>query len=274
MVARTGDAPVTVRSLVADLRAVGLREGATVLVHSSLRALGWVAGGAEAVVEALLTALGPEGTLVVPAFSTGRTDPANWRHPPVPESWWPVIRAETPVYDPRVSSTRQMGAIVDCVLRWPGTRRSDHPHLSFAAHGPLAGRVLGPHPLPYALGETSPLARLYDLGADVLLLGVGHANNTSLHLAEYRAGFPGKRYYDEGAAVLVDGRREWVTFPDLDTNDGDFPEIGLAFEKTTGACRIGAAGRGTVRLMAQRALVDFGVTEMVRLRSRANRIGG
>lgn len=273
-VARTGAAPVTVRSLVADLRAVGLPEGGVVLVHSSLRALGWVAGGAEAVVEALLTALGPEGTLVVPAFSTGRTDPANWRNPPVPEAWWPVIRAETPPYDPRVSSTRQMGAVVDCVLRWPGTRRSAHPHLSFAAHGPLAQRVLDPHPLPYGLGETSPLARLYDLDAHVLLLGVGHANNTSLHLAEHRADFPGKRYYQEGASVLTGGRAEWVTFADLDTNDGDFPAIGAAFEESTREWRVGAAGKGTVRLMGQRALVDFGVTELVRLRSPANRTGG
>src|SRR3954462_14269762 len=63
--------PVTARSLAADLRALGVPAGGLVLTHSSLSALGWVAGGPEAVVAALLAALGPDGTLVVPSFSTG-----------------------------------------------------------------------------------------------------------------------------------------------------------------------------------------------------------
>lgn len=265
-VAAVSDGPATVRTLVADLAALGVPRGGLVLVHSSLRALGWVVGGAEAVVEAVLTVLGPEGTLVVPSFSTGRTDPVRWQHPPVPESWWPVIRAEMPAYDPRVSSTRQMGAIADCVLRWPGTARSAHPHLSFAANGPLAQRVTDPHPLAYGVGETSPLARVYELDGHVLLLGVGHANNTSFHLSEHRASWPGRRTYAEGAAVLVDGRREWVTFPDLWTDDEDFPDIGAAYEAAGGDVMVGRVGAGTARLMRQRPLVDFGVTEIERRR--------
>lgn len=265
-VAAVSDGPATVGTLVADLTALGLPRGGLVLMHSSLRALGWVVGGPEAVVEAVLTALGPEGTLVVPSFSTGRTDPARWQHPPVPESWWPVIRAEMPPYDPRVSSTRQMGAIADCVLRWPGTIRSAHPHLSFAANGPLAARVVDPHPLPYAVGDGSPLARLYDLDGHVLLLGVGHANNTSLHLSEHRASWPGRRTYTEGAAVLVDGRREWLTFEDLLTDDEDFPAVGEAYEAAGGEVTVGRVAAGPARLMRQRPLVDFGVTELERRR--------
>lgn len=266
VVTRTGqNRPVTVNSLVSDLAELGLANGSLVLVHSSLSALGWVAGGAEAVVEALLATLGPEGTLVVPSFSTGRTDPARWRYPPVPETWWPVIREETPPYDPRVSSTRQMGAIVDCVLRWPGVRRSSHPHLSFAALGPLAEAVLEPHPLPYGTGDESPLGRVYDFGGYVLLLGVGHDNNSSLHLAEFRADFP-KTAYEEGASVLVDGVRRWVTFPDYDSDDSDFTDVGAAFEANGAGVRVGPAGAGTARLMLQRDLVDFAVGEIERLR--------
>lgn len=260
------EAPATVRSLVADLTALGLPECRVVLMHSSLRALGWVVGGAEAVVEAVLTALGPEGTLVVPAFSTGRTDPVRWQHPPVPERWWQVIRDEMPAFDPRVASTRQMGAITDCVLRWPGTLRSSHPHLSFAANGPLARDLLEPHPLPSSVGDGSPLSRLYDLDGHVLLLGVGHANNTSLHLSEHRASWPGRKTYTEGAAVLVDGHREWVTFEALWTDDEDFPAIGEAYEARGGEVTVGRAGAGTARLMRQRPLVDFGVAEIGRTR--------
>lgn len=259
-------APATVRSLTADLTALGLPRGGVVLMHSSLRALGWVVGGAEAVVEAVLAVLGPGGTLVVPSFSTGRTDPARWQHPPVPEAWWQTIRDEMPAYDPRVSSTRQMGAIADCVLRWPGTLRSAHPHLSFAANGPLAREVVEPHPLPYGVGDGSPLARVYALDGHVLLLGVGHANNTSLHLSEHRASWPGRRTYTEGAAVLVDGRREWVAFEDLLTDDEDFPAVGAAYEDAGGEVTAGRAGAGEARLMRQRPLVDFGVRELERRR--------
>jgi aminoglycoside 3-N-acetyltransferase len=267
-VERSTLAPATVRSLTGDLAALGVPRGGTLLVHSSLRALGWVAGGAEAVVEALLAALGPEGTLVVPSFSTARTDPARWQHPPVPESWWPVIRAETPAFDPRVSSTRQMGVIVDCVLRWPGTVRGPHPHVSLAAHGPLAASIVSPHPLDAGLGDASPMGRLYDLDAHVLLLGVGHGNNSSLHLAETRAGFPGKEFYEEGAAVLVDGERRWVTFTDFQTDDEDFPDVGAAFEASGDTTRVGRVGAGEARLMRQRALVDFAVADLARRRSR------
>jgi len=260
-------APATVRSLVRDLEALGLGTGDLVLMHSSLRALGWVVGGAEAVVEAVVTVLSPSGTLVVPSFSTGRTEPARWQHPPVPEQWWQVIRDEMPAYDPAVSSTRQMGAIADCVLRWPGTLRSGHPHLSFAAFGPLARELTDPHPLSMGVGDTSPLGRLYDLDAYVLLLGVGHANNTSLHLAEHRASWPGRRTYTEGAAMTVDGRREWVAFEDLLTDDSDFPAIGEAYEAAGGAVTAGRVGAGPALLMRQRPLVDFAVAEIERRRA-------
>ena len=254
--------PATVASLTTDLSALGDLSGSVVLVHSSLSALGWVVGGADAVVEALLDVV---GTLVVPSFSTHRTDPGRWQHPPVPESWWPVIRSEMPPYDPRTAGTRNMGAIVDRVLRQPGTLRSAHPHLSFAANGPLAEDVVGTHPLPYGVGDTSPLARVYDLDGHVLLLGVGHGNNTSLQLSEHRASWPGRRDYEEGASLLVDGKREWVTFPDLLTSDEDFPAIGAAFEET-GQVTVATVGAGEARLMRQRALVDFGVREIERIR--------
>jgi aminoglycoside 3-N-acetyltransferase len=216
------------------------------------------------VVEALLTCLGTAGTLVVPAFSTHRTDPAHWGNPPVPESWWQVIRDEMPPFDPRVATTRQMGSVAECLRTWPGTVRSPHPHYSFAAYGPLAAHVVSDHPVEAGLGDLSPLARLYDLDALVLLLGVGHGNNTSLHLAEARADSP-KAYRREGASVLVDGERRWVAYDDLITDDEDFPDVGADFE-ATGAVQVARVGSGQARLMRQRGLVDFAVGELARRR--------
>lgn len=123
-------------SLTADLRALGLPFGATVMVHSSLARLGYVAGGAHAVVAALLEVLGPGGTLVMPTHSGDLSDPAGWRNPPVPEAWWQTIKDEMPPFDAELTPTRQMGAIVECFRHVRGARRSDHPTVSATALGP------------------------------------------------------------------------------------------------------------------------------------------
>ncbi|MFI5906665.1 aminoglycoside N(3)-acetyltransferase [Dactylosporangium sp. NPDC051541] len=248
--------PGTTGSLTAQLRELGLPAGATVIVHSSLSRLGWVAGGAQALVLALLAAVGPEGTLVMPAHSRNLTEPSDWGDPPVPQAWWEIIRAETPPFDPRTTPTGHMGATVECFRAFPGVLRSNHPTVSFAALGPLAARITQGHELADGLGEGSPLARLYDADAWVLLLGVGHDNNTSLHLAEYRADAP-KTYHRQGSPVLVDGRREWVTYRELDDDTSLFDPLARDFAEITGGEVTGTVGAGAARLMRQRALVDF-----------------
>ncbi|MFV2087866.1 aminoglycoside N(3)-acetyltransferase [Micromonospora sp. LOL_021] len=226
------------------------------LVHSSLKALGWVCGGPVAVVQALLDTLGPDGTLVVPTHTPDNTDPAGWQHPPVPESWWPVIRAHTPGFDPAVTPSRWMGAIAETVRTWPGARRSDHPQVSFAAVGPLAEPVVAGHQLDDMLGERSPIGAVHRLDGDVLLLGVGHHRNTSLHLAENRQPDPPRK--QEGAAVRTPTGHAWTRWQDVDIDEGDFGQLGAAFE-TTGNASIGQVGAAECRLMRQRPLVDFAV---------------
>jgi aminoglycoside 3-N-acetyltransferase len=256
--------PPTVTSLTADLRALGVEPGMTMLVHSSLRAIApWVVGGAQAVILALEAALTPDGTLVMPCHSSELSDPADWANPPVPSHWWELIRREMPAYQPDLTPTRHMGAIPENFRKQEGVVRSDHPQTSFAAWGKAAHLVTADHRLNSSLGEHSPLARIYDLDGWVLLLGVGHDSNTSLHLAEYRANFPGKALCRQGAPLLVDGVRQWVTFEDLDFgNTDDFPTLGAAFAQETGLVRSGKVGNAQAHLMPQRPLVDFAVTWM------------
>ena len=93
-------APRTQDSLTRDLLRLGVTPGETLLVHCAMSALGWVAGGAEAVVRALLGAVTDAGTLVMAAQSSQLSDPANWGAPAVPDDWVETIRAELPPFDP------------------------------------------------------------------------------------------------------------------------------------------------------------------------------
>src|SRR3979411_1950686 len=77
--------PLTAEEVRRALIGAGVANGALVIVHSSLSRLGWVVGGAQSVVMALVDVVGVEGTIVMPA-QTGVSDPAKWRNPPVPQA--------------------------------------------------------------------------------------------------------------------------------------------------------------------------------------------
>ena len=166
---------------------LGLERGDVAIVHTSLSSLGYVVGAQHTVIDALLDALGPEGTLVMPAQSPDLTDPATWRFPAVPPDWVEAIRDEQPAYDPDRTPTWRLGVVAELFRTWPGVGRSAHPVCSFSATGPVAGFILEPHALDDPFGEDSPLARLYALNARIVLLGTGWQVCTALHLAERRA---------------------------------------------------------------------------------------
>ncbi|WP_068169931.1 aminoglycoside N(3)-acetyltransferase [Neokomagataea thailandica] len=230
-IARSTHGPVTTERLVEDLRALGVRPGMTIMVHTGLSRIGWVCGGAHSVISALITAIGPEGTLMMPAQSPSLSDPQHWENPPVPQSWWPTIRASQPPYDPALTPTYQCGIVAETFRHWPETQRSTHPLLSLCARGANAQELLKDQPLDDPLGNQSPLAALENKGGFILMIGSGWETCTALHLAERRAE-PNGPTIQEGAPMLINGQRQWVpiTLPLMDS--ARFVTIGAQLDGT------------------------------------------
>ncbi|MCW5695982.1 MAG: AAC(3)-VI family aminoglycoside N-acetyltransferase [Bauldia sp.] len=162
------EAPVTIDAMTGQLRALGVGAGGVLLVHTSFRAVRPVEGGPGGLIAALQAAVGPEGTLVMPSW----TD-----------------RDDAP-FDPAADrANTDLGVVADIFWRLPGVLRSDHP-FAFAARGPKAAALLAdPLPLPPHI-PASPVGRVHDLDGQVLLLGVGHDADTTIHLAELIASVP------------------------------------------------------------------------------------
>lgn len=249
------DFPKTRSSLAEDFRNLGLKKGMTVIVHSSLKSLGWVVGGPVAVVQALMDVITEEGTLVMPAHTAHYSDPAGWLNPPVPEEWWPVIRDEMPAFDPKITPTYFMGAIVEAFRTFPGVIRSNHPTESFAAWGKNKETIINGQTLDFALGEDSPLGKMYELGGHVLLIGVGYDSNTTMHLAEHRV--PNPKTEENAGPYYLDGQRVWKTFTQISYREELFEEIGNAYEEAGYTVKKGKAGLSECRLIPQMELVDF-----------------
>ena len=208
-------------------------------MHTSFRAVKPVESGPLGLIEAVRGALGPDGTLVMPSWS-GNDD--------VP-------------FDPLISpAASDLGVVADTFWRLPGVIRSDHLQ-AFAAAGPQAELITSdPLPLPPHIPE-SPVGRVHDLNGQVLLLGVGHDADTTLHLAELLASVPYRvpRY----CTVLEEGRPVRIEYGENDhccarfaLADGWLRERGLQAE--------GEVGHGHARLIRSRDLVGVTVDELTR----------
>lgn len=211
--------PITKERIIYDLMRGGIDSRDNVLLHSSLSSLGWVIGKSMTVVDAFLEVL-VDGTLIMPAQTGDNSDPSKWVNPPVPESWWPIIREHTPSFHPEHFDTRGMGKVVECFRHYKGVLRSPHPTSSFLAKGRQAKYIVKNHPLTPTFGMASPLGRLYDLNAKVLLLGVGFGNATALHLAEAISGVLSKE--QNGTKF----NEKWVDYEDFAYDSDRFEEIG------------------------------------------------
>lgn len=244
--------------IIKSLNEIGVSKGQCVMVHTSLSSLGFVCGGAQTVIEALIDVIGETGTIIMPTQSWKNLDPSCGVHWQEPEEWWQIIRDNWPAYNKDITPTNTMGAVAEMFRKWKSALRSDHPARSVAAWGKYADYITQNHSLTDVFGETSPIGKLYELNGYVLLLGVGYDKNTSLHLADVRANYPSKHNCVEHSAIIENGNRVWKSYETLYVDGEDFNLIGREFERFC-CVKKTSIGNGTAIFMNQRDLVDFAV---------------
>ncbi len=180
-------------TLTDAFRAIGLHSGDLVLVHSALRRLGPVAGGADTVIDAMLAAVGPTGTVAVPTHT------------------WKVVSSEQPVFH-QTFTPSHVGVLGNVLRQRPQAFRSLHPTHSVAAIGPRAAEFTHGHELGGTpCSPTSPYGRLRDWGGKILIIGADLACCTFFHGCEEWAGMPWANTRDPVPLISIanDGR----TFP-------------------------------------------------------------
>jgi aminoglycoside N3'-acetyltransferase len=222
--------PVTTSALATQLRALGVRPGGVLVVHMSFRAVRPVEGGPAGVIDALLEALGPNGTLVMPSWTGDDDTPFDPLHTPV---------------------SPDLGVTPEVFRQRPGVRRSNHP-FAFAALGPQAESITGdPLPIPPHRVE-SAIGRVWERNGQILLLGVGHDSNTTIHLAEALAQVP--YAVPKHVTVLRDGRPVRI---DYGENDHCCRRFTLADEwlRVRGLQRDGRVGNAEARLVDSQDVV-------------------
>lgn len=245
--------PAVVTSVeIADaLRRLGLEEGDVVLVHSSLSSLGYVEGGAEAVIDALLQAVGPSGTVMVPTLTGSPSDgPDN-----------------PPVFDVR-STPCWTGRIPETFRRRPDAVRSLHPTHSVAVIGRKAGWLTAGHEHSITpCGPDTPYGRLVALRGKVLLIGVDHNRSTLFHHIEEEAHVPYHLQKQPIRARITDAEGRGFLSEPIYIHSWETPRDFNRVEPkliSGGAERVGMVGNAPTRLVDAARMVEIVLAELAR----------
>lgn len=243
--------------LVHGLRDLGIALGDGVFCHVSLGAIGHVIGGPRGLIEALITAVGPDGLIGMPGFSRDAYDPAELLDMEVSATERAHLRAQVPGYDPLRSDVRQNGAVPEAFRTWPGIVRSPHPTSSVLLLGRDAADMATPHDAyGWATGPETPWGRLRDRpNMKILLIGVGWNRCSALHAAESLARHRRLKIRDLKLSPAEGGT--WIEAPDVaDDLDRLFPLVGAAWEEA-GGVQMGRLGGAECRITGYGALLEF-----------------
>ncbi|MFH1069676.1 MAG: AAC(3) family N-acetyltransferase [Candidatus Glassbacteria bacterium] len=237
-------ASIDKKRLVRDLQALGLGRDHWVAVHSSMKSIGWVEGGPQTVIEALIETVGDRGGVMIPLFTLARVEN--------------IDLAVTPSY---------LGLLPETFRRFPGVVRSANPTHSVGIYGPGAAGIAEAHRRTSFIGRGSPWDHLAGLDGRVLHIGTNFNTSSILHLAEVYAQVP---YLDVPypawengvGARHTDGSRLYCPPSEV---PGDSVMFYLVQEEMDrrGLLRIGQVGQADSVLARAKDLLAVGV-EMLR----------
>lgn len=252
----------TKAEIAVDLRRLGVQPGDVLMVHASLRRVGPVEGRAAGLIDAILAAAGPDGTMMMVLGAENRHDWVNDH----PEAERAALLADAEPFDPlRTPAEADVGVLAEVFRTHPGTIVTDHPEGRFAASGPRAAELLGEQPWDDYYGPGSPLERLCGMGGRILRLGANTDTVTALHYAEYLADLPHKRRVRRTRKVLRPGGPEVREVECLDDEWGivdwvepDYFSPILAAYLAAGRGSSGTVGNAHSELLDAADLVAFG----------------
>lgn len=219
---------ITIEDIKRLMKNIGIQNGDVLEVHASLKSIGYILGGANALLDAILEIVGFEGTLVMSAHSIDNSEPAYFQNPPVDLSLFNLIRENTPSFKGKFDDLNGMGQLAIALQKRPSVYFSSHPQVSMMAHGKHAKWITQSHPLNDMFGLKSPLAKMVELKAKVLLIGVEYNSCTGMHLGEYLS--QKRPIIIQGSKMVVGSKEDWVKFLSYDFDSDDFNQVGRIME--------------------------------------------
>jgi aminoglycoside 3-N-acetyltransferase len=206
----------SIDELANDFRKLGIAAGDTVMLHASVRAVGEVAGDADAIHLALKSALTPEGTLMMYASCPRFYDEVGRGNLTMEQER--ELREKLPTFDPLTArSDRENGILVEFLRTFPGSVVNHHV-ARFVCWGKQTEYLFASQPWNYTFGADSALERFLLLDGKIILLGSDHDAVTFLHYAEHIADIPEKRVARYQVPVMENGCRVWRAMEEFDTS--------------------------------------------------------
>lgn len=250
-------------SLRDDLTRIGLRAGDTVMVHAAMSKVGPLLNGPDALSNAILDVVGPDGTMLVYASWDSVHDDLLDDDGRVLSEW----RDHVPGFDREASRAVQMnGIIAEFVRTMPGAQRSANPGASVAAVGKLAEWITADHGLDWGFGENTPLSKLVETSGRVLMVGAPWDTMTLVHHADHLASMADKRTIRIEVPLAGPNGTEWRFMEEFETGDPvheDLPEnyieqIVTAYVKNGGGSQ-GTIGTAPSLLVDARSILAFAI---------------
>jgi aminoglycoside 3-N-acetyltransferase len=258
----------SIEELANDFRKLGIAAGDTIMLHASVRAVGGVAGGPDAIHLALKSALTPAGTLMMYASCPRFYDEVGRGNLTMEQER--ELHEKLPAFDPLTArSDRDNGILVEFLRTFPGSHVNLHV-ARFVCWGKQTEYLLASQPWNYAFGADSALERFLLLDGKIVLLGSDHDAVTFLHYAEHIADIPDKRVARYQVPVMENGCRVWRAMEEFDTSgdgahanwpDRFFAKIvdSLLVKTENNGAQVGNA---MTHILSARELLDFALPLM------------